>query len=129
MKNFKVFLFSTIFLLVTFFCASCTEPFVAGFGTGVATMAAAAEQSKTEFNKSMEKLNAEKAEIDKLIDKVDDADTKAYLQSFADEQTAKKIAELNEKGWTDPVTLAGYILAIGSTFTAGYQKYKRIKGS
>lgn len=115
--------FVSIALIV--FTAGCLEPFVGGFVAGVGAAETLAQQKQQEFNEAMERLNAEKEEIDAVIAQIEDADVKAYLQSLLDEQTLAYIEQLRSADWDDPKVITGYGLALLSALTAGYQKYKR----
>ena len=106
----------------------CVEPFVAGFGTGVATYEKIAQDKQAEFNATVATLTAKKAEMDILIAQVEDGEVKTYLQDFVDKETIANIEQIKSADWGDPKVVTGFALALVGSLTAGYQKFKTKKG-
>lgn len=112
-----------------FFVGGCGEPFLTGFGTGVAATEAIAQARQAELNKAIDNLNTKKLEIDSLIEQVDDSELKNLLQTFVNQETLEKVEQLKTTDWKDPKVIIGYGLALAAALTAGYQKYQRGKVS
>ena len=114
-------------VLFVLFLSGCTE-FVAGAAAGATAMKKMAEDAQTEFIATVNELNAEKAKYDALIAEVSDTDVKAALEALIDQQTVDALDKLGKTDWKDPKVAGGYILALASLITAGYQKKRRMEG-
>ena len=110
------------------FVAGCVEPFTAGVASGATAAKMLADSSQKSFIESMNKLNAEKAEVDKLIDEIEDSEVKEALKALVDKQTIEELEKLGKTNWKDPKVSGGYALALVSLLAAAYQKKKRIDG-
>jgi len=110
------------------FVSGCLE-YAAGVGTGVTAMQTMADNAQKEFIVSINQLNEEKAQIDTLIDKIENVEIRQALEVLIDEQTVESIEQLGETAWKDPKVISGYLLALGGIVTAAYQKKMRSNGA
>lgn len=115
-------------LLVLFLLGGCVSgcEFLAGFGSGAVAMQVLAEDAQKKFIATVNEVNAEQAKMQELIDQIEDAELKAALQGYLNEETAAAIEKLKKADWKDPAVWGGYSLALMSLLTAAYQKKKRI---
>ena len=102
------------------FVGGCTEPFAAGFGTGVATMAAMADDSQERFMEAVNVLNEETAKINEGVGSIEGSilvkpETLAAMKSL-------KGREKDPVFWTALLSVLVNAGVIGNTYAKSKKK-------
>jgi hypothetical protein len=119
----------TVILSITVMLAlaGCNEAFMGGATAGAVAMRIVAEQEKSQLQDAVDVMQAERAEVETLIEQVQSSELKAAMRKLSSPSTPDQLEQLLSTKWTDNKVWPGYLLTMGMSLIAGYQKYQRTK--